>query len=351
MMRRFCVVAVLLACPVAAALPQAGRDTLRIVFVGDMNLGRVTAIEYILTGRGAEIFAGVRDRLRAADIAVGNLESILLERGRYVDPPGIVFAGPAEAVQLLVDAGFDLVGTANNHAWDFGRAGLNESLQHLDRAGLPHTGTGATLADALRPVVLRRRGWTVAIFSLTTILNRDASRGAGFPYECCVAYADTTRMRRLIRAARDSAGADLVLVSVHAGSEYIPVPPPHVVAVFRALIRAGADAVIGHHPHVPQGAEHYEGKPVLYSLGNLIFRQSRPWTNRGLWYELTFFPDGRHAVQVLPIVVSSTPRFATGADSVVTMDHFAAISDSLRRLPATAPQRRVPSPRSRRRTP
>lgn len=339
---------VLLVCCCPVPVFAQGRDTLRIVAVGDINFGRSVAREYLFAGRGAEIFAGVRDSLRAADIAIGNLESIILDRGRYADTTNSpVFAGPVEALPLLVDAGFDVLGTANNHAWDFRRAGLLESIAHLDRAGLAHTGTGATLGEALRPVVLRRKGWTVAVFSLAYIFNYEDLTVIGHPAECCVAWADTARLASRIPTVRDSTGADLVLVSLHAGLEYRPVPPDDVIRVARALIRAGADAVIGHHPHVPQGMEYVDGRPIIYSLGNFVFRQRQRWTNRGLWAELTFYPDGRRTVEVRPLAVGFTPRFATGADSLATMRHFAEISERLARLPTSRPRRNVARPPNR----
>lgn len=334
----------------AAVLPAQtppGRDSLRLVFVGDINFGRSVASNYVLAGRGAALFAQVREQLRAADVAVGNLESIILDRGRYADTTNSpVFAGPVEALDLLPDAGFDVLGTANNHAWDFGRAGLLESVGHLDRAGLLHTGTGASLGDALRPVVIRRGGWTVAIFALTAIFNYEDLTVIGHAAECCVAWADTVRMAARFRTVRDSVGADLVIAFVHAGPvEYRSVPHPSVVQLFRGLARAGADAVIGHHPHVPQGLEYVGGTPLLYSLGNFVFRQRQRYTDWGLWAELVLAPDGTRRLDVLPLVVGYTPRFAAGADSAAIMAHFADISDRLARLPNVRPRRNVARPR------
>lgn len=334
----------------AQALPP--RDTLRVVHVGDLNFARGLARNYILAGRGAEVFAGVRDALRDADIALGNLESVLVDRGDYADPPGIrVFAGPKQGAGLLADAGIDAVATANNHAWDHQRAGLLESLAHLDSAGVAHAGSGPTPDDAWRPVILRRKGWTVAVFSLTRIFNHPSMSVVGTPAECCVAWADTVRFRRAARAARDSLGADLVLVSVHQGLEYRAVPRREDVAVLHGLVRAGADAVLGHHPHVPQGIEWVDGKPILYSLGNFVFLQNSPWTRSGLWAELTFVPGRPPQLTVRPIVAGNTPRFTAGADSAATMQHFAEISARLDSLPPARPRRNVARPRTRTGTP
>ncbi len=326
----------------------APTDTLRIVHVGDINFARGLARTFILPGRGAEVFAQMRDALLAADLAIGNLESVLVDRGDYADPPmTMVFAGPKQGADLLRDAGFAAVATANNHAWDFKRAGLLESLAHLDSAGVLHAGTGATRDEAWRPAILRRKGWTVALFSLTAIFNDPGLTVIGRPAECCVAWADTLRFRRAARFARDSLGADVVLVSLHHGLEYRDVPTPADAALARGLVRAGADAVIGHHPHVPQGFEWVDGKPVVYSLGNFVFLQNSPWTRTGLWAELTLVPGEPPRLVLRPMAAGNTPAFQTGLDSVTTMLHVTAISESLRAVPDPRPRRNVGSPPAR----
>jgi len=238
-LRRAALVAFGLVAGAVLARAQAPREPLRIVVVGDINLARLVARTYVLPGRGAEVFAAVRDSLRAADIALGNLESLIYDRGTFADTAlSPVFAAPALAAPLLAGAGFTAVSTANNHAWDFGHPALLESLVHLDSAGVAHAGTGRTVADALRPAMIRRRGWTVAVFSVTATFNYPDLTVRGHAAECCVAWADTVALRSAFRSAREG-GADLVLVMLHAGLEYRPVPPADVVAIATGIIHAG----------------------------------------------------------------------------------------------------------------
>ncbi|MGH7733958.1 MAG: CapA family protein, partial [Gemmatimonadales bacterium] len=321
-----------------AAQAAPARGHLHVIAVGDINFARGIARDYIFAGKGDSIFALVRDTLRSADLAIGNLESLLLDRGDTTDPTGtMVFAGPHVAAPLLTDAGFDAVSTANNHAWDFGRRGLLESLRHLDAAGIPHSGTGPTLTDAYRPAILDRAGWRVAVFSVTDIINLKGLVLTGSSAACCIAWADTSILGPRMRTARDSLGADLVLVMLHGGNEYRDRPPAALHALMRGLIVAGADAVIGHHPHVPQGFDRYRKKPILYSLGNFVFRQPFPWTDKALAAELDVSPEGAIALTVRPVDADYVPRFATGADSAVIL----ARVDSLSRWP-----RRRAGPRS-----
>jgi len=326
------------------------REPLRMVFVGDMNFARSLARNYLFAGRGAEVLAGVRDELRSADIAVGNLESILLERGNRSDTTNSpVFAGPQRlAIPLLLDAGFDALSTANNHAWDFGHAGLRENLRWLDSAGLAHAGTGLTLDDAWRPVIVRAKGWTVAVIAATAMFNYPDLTVIGHAAECCVAWLDTLSFARRLRAARDS-GADFVVAFVHQGPvEYRAIPHYTVVRQFRAMARMGVDAIIAHHPHVPQGVEWVGRVPIVYSLGNFIFKQRQAWTDRGLWAELVLTEHAPPALTIRPLVVGYTPYFATGRDSARVMAHVDSISRLISDLPNPPRRRNVARPRSTR---
>lgn len=234
-------------------------------------------------------FAGALPLFRQADVAYANLEIPLTDVGvptsrklpRDVARKAqfILKASPLH-VTNLADLGLDLASLANNHSMDFGYRAVMQMQRLLDRQRIGHAGAGANLAAAERPAVATTRGGTrVAMVSYLAFIGQGAldacspatatSAGiATLPFGGTVGDAARERLRRIVSAAKRQ--GDVVLVALHWGIEKQTTPTPYQVALGRAFVDAGADIVIGTHPHVLQGAEVYRGKPILYSLGNLI---------------------------------------------------------------------------------
>lgn len=281
------------------------RREITIVAVGDVNLGRQLG-RRILAGGKNYPFAAVRDEIAAADIAFANLESQISDQNGVTEgASNLVFTAPPEAADAIADAGFDVVSTANNHAWDFGERAMRETLENLARVRVAAAGTGETLDEAYRPAIVERNGWRVAFLAVTGVFNSPFETS---PARNHVAWADPLLVALKIKQLRTE-GIDFVVVSYHGGNEYQAETTDETRAFARACIDAGADAFIGHHPHVVQGMEWYGGKPVLYSLGNFVFKQFDPWTNRGLAVRLTLRDDGEVGVEYLPVHADFQPRF------------------------------------------
>ena len=181
---------------------------------------------------------------------------------------------------------------ANNHIGDAGRAGILQTITNLDRFGLRHSGAGATSAAAHKPAWFTVDGVRVAILAYDTIAKYYAA-GPSTPGSAQLTAAG---VRADVAAAR-RAGANLVLVYPHWGTEYDPTPFAGQQALAHAVIDAGADMVIGNHAHRVGAMELYKGKPIWYALGNFVFDQtwSEP-TMEGMLLEMTF--RGRTLVQV-----------------------------------------------------
>ncbi len=246
----------LLSCAGSAEIPVT------ISFVGDILLdsapGRAIA-------RGQDPFAHVQPLLKAADFSIGNLECPVANGGAAVDKVFTFRASPSTLP--LLHRHFDAVSVANNHSGDYGPTAFTETLQQLKLANIPYFGGGNDLAQAHAPLLLERRGLKIALLGYDDFHPRAFEASVNGPG---VAWAEDEQIVLDIARAR-AAGANVVLPFLHWGWENESTPCAHQRALAHALIDAGADAVIGSHPHVTQGAEMYRGKPIIYSLGNFVF--------------------------------------------------------------------------------
>ena len=244
--------------------PPAPEPTVTLAAVGDVMLDR--GIGKRITKYGIEWpFKHVRDTLRSADLAFCNLECPLTSRGIKVTKPICFKADPAN-VECLTDAGFDIVSLANNHSMDCSRPGLIETMHYLDKTGIAYTGAGGTPSDAALPIIVSVKGIRVAFLARNAWLPEGAWFRPDAPNS---AYLDTETIESEVR---DAAGqADVVIVSLHWGIEYRTHPQPAQVELAHKLIDAGADLILGHHPHVLQPVEKYHGGVIAYSLGNFLF--------------------------------------------------------------------------------
>lgn len=309
---------VLASCPVLLGLLQHPQDTLRLYAVGDMNLGRRLAAEHLTRGDTLYPFRALLDTLRRAGILFGNLESPIAPAGHPPETAGMVFTAPRVAARSLGEAGFDIVSTANNHAWDGGRPGVEETMRRLTHAGVAFVGTGFGRAMAEQPVVIRKQGWRVAFFAVTRAWNPAPDgfyRHAGAGY---VAWGDAQWIYPAIQRLKARRRADLVVVSVHGGTEYADYPLGSYRTFLVGLIDAGADLVLAHHPHVLQPVLWRRGKPIVQSLGNFIFHQERPWTDLSAILRVEVAPDRSVRVTAIPVRAGFQARLVTGpgADSV-----------------------------------
>ncbi|MCE2532118.1 MAG: CapA family protein [Acidimicrobiia bacterium] len=216
---------------------------------------------------GIDPFEFIRPSLASADIAVVNAEMAISDRGTAVDKE-YVFRAPPQAAARIAAAGIDVANLANNHAGDYGADALLDSVGWLETAGVVALGAGADDTAAYAPRVLHTAGDVrVAFVGASMVVPW------GFPAEPdrpgIASARPTTRIVESVRAA--SREADVVIVVIHWGIERRTCPTSEQFDVTRELLDAGADAVIGHHPHVLQPVEFVGGKLVAYSLGNFVW--------------------------------------------------------------------------------
>jgi len=238
-------------------------EPVRVLFVGDVMLDNGPG--HIITN-GGDPFAPTAAVLRDADLTIGNLECAITRRGHHEDKP-YQFKGPLEALPL-VKKYFSAVSLANNHSGDWGKDGFADQLALLRESAVPYFGGGATVNEAWTPLVLEARGKRVAFLGFNDFPPR-RFEARGLRPGC--AWLIPGRVDAAIREARTRYHADYVLLFLHWGTELEDHPEPGQQALARRFIDAGADAVIGGHPHVTQTIDWHRGKPIVYSLGNYLF--------------------------------------------------------------------------------
>jgi poly-gamma-glutamate capsule biosynthesis protein CapA/YwtB (metallophosphatase superfamily) len=262
--------------PAKTAAADSGQ--VRLVFVGDCKFGGRTAQQMARHGQDYP-FALVRDELRGADIAFANYESAITActQQSLGKPASLVASGrafvfksdPISTGSILADAGIDIVQLANNHAMDFGPQGLLDTLAALDGACIAHVGAGADWPAAIAPVVITVNGTRVGYLAYSAIVPAYSAAKGDAPGISYVGADYRTQLTRDIGGLRDS--CDVVVVGFHWGIEGRTAPDTNQRAIGHAAVDAGADIVIGTHPHTFQGVEFYGAGVIAYSLGNFVF--------------------------------------------------------------------------------
>lgn len=293
----FSIMLLLLAATAALA------DGVVITAVGDIMLaGRAAPT---LKAKGYDYaFAGTVAELRKGDILVGNLEAPLAVGGQEFVEKKFRFKTRPQAADALKRVGFSVLTLANNHMMDYGAEGLAETLANLDRVGISHSGAGATLPEARRETVVTVKGKNVAFLAYSLTYPEEFFATSARPG---TALGLDSRVREDVSRVRPA--VDYVVVSFHWGAEGKGMPKPYQRRAARTAIDAGADLIIGHHPHVLQGVEQYRGKSILYSLGNFAFGSMSRTSDRSIIARITL--DGAtQKVEIVPLnVLNSEVRF------------------------------------------
>ena len=232
----------------------------------------------IIEDEPTAVYGDLLPILQAADLSIVNLEAPLSDRGTPVDKSGSVFKGEEKHVAGLAAVPFDVVTLANNHVFDYGLDAFQDSLKVLEENDIRYTGAGMSKEEAAGPLIVEKKGIKVGIVNFSEGEDLTAAQD-GQPG---VMGWDIGTVTRTIAALKEE--VDFVLAISHCGIEYIPFPPPYVANAFEQAADAGADVVIGHHPHVPQGLSFYKNTPICYSLGNFIFYQETDLKYRRLGY-------------------------------------------------------------------
>jgi poly-gamma-glutamate synthesis protein (capsule biosynthesis protein) len=299
------------------AWPAGAQEVKRIRLLAGGDVAFTSDINREIDANQFDPFADLNGLLASADVAFVNLESVLASsnlpraRGRHRVP---ALRGTPSAAKILAQAGIDVVSVANNHVFDVGTAGLGESLSVLRAAGIAPCGAGLSTDEAFAPAIVNVGNKKVGFISFAFGVNHNPT-----PPGVYANFHDDPVGR--LRALKSS--VDVAVVSIHWGDEYQNQPADYQVRLAHRLVEAGADAIIAHHPHVLQGMEAWNGRPIFYSLGNFMWGKQLARREATAMVDLQFDPAGMAEPQVRVFPVYMKPPF--GMPHVVGLQEGEAI--------------------------
>ena len=311
------VAAAVRATPRPAAAPER-EVVITMSAVGDVMFGRYNRDQppkYKPFGLD-DPFRHVKHLFKGRDIVTCNLETPIAPK-LYVTPyNGLTMRAEPKAAEVLRDAGFTMAITANNHAFDQGDQGIRDTIQHLFAAGMGSAGTGLTEEGAFEPWIFSKRGVKVGLLAATLLRNFPPKQRIGFH-----AYVEYGKARAELtpRVRKLKAQVDFVVVSLHLGVEYHQLVSGFERKLMAELEAAGADVILGHHPHVLRPFVRTKGQTIFYSLGNFLFDYGFDNTKYMGIAEVTFAKRGRQrevrSVRFVPVIQDwmRLPVLATGA--------------------------------------
>lgn len=285
------------AVPDSTATPEAApqeNGTALLAFAGDVMFSDEYLKEYDQSGISAIADENMLSHMQNADLFILNEEFPFSRRGEPMADKQFTFRTDPKYVSILKELGTGIVTLANNHALDYGRTAFEDTLETLDQAGIQRIGGGYSISEASAPAVCTVNGQRFAIFGATRV-SPSADWYAGESQSGLFQTYDPAKLNAAIQEARKS--CDHVIVFVHWGIEKNETPEEYQRSLARGYIDAGADLVVGCHPHVLQGFEYYKGVPIIYSLGNYLFDNR---TGQTVLLEAGFSDENPPTVSLVP---------------------------------------------------
>jgi len=306
---------------------SSSSGSVRLMVVGDMMLARDIGTRIANEGVDAP-FRKVQSIFDHADLLMGNLECVVSTRGTQQQKL-YTFRAKPRSVGALRSAGFDIVGLANNHALDYGRVALGDTMSNLRKAGIQYAGAGDDVTQARAPVILVRNGLRIAFLDRVDA-QLNSNEWPHLDWEATdqrsgLAYARPAELRADVRAARRH--ADVVVVMLHSGREYAKGPTKAQRRVVDAAIAGGASLVVSAHPHVLQVGTPSGSTMIAWSLGNFLFDGfgTVPGARDSAILDVTLTKDGVQNVRWHPVILrGGFPRPAHGTDATRILQRLGA---------------------------
>lgn len=297
------------------------------IAVGDILLDRGVRESIVNNNSILYPFEKTRHIINDNDIAFFNLECPItsIDKG-YPLPKRNSFRANPEFAQGLVWGGFNLASLANNHTIDWGKDGLMETIQNLLSNKIAPLGAASNQVDAFKPVIYNKDGVYIAFFAVLDFLLEATTFIENEPYP---AYGNVDYLISEIKKYRSI--VDNIVVSFHWGQENVNYPHNGQVENARKVIDAGADLVLGHHPHVIQGIDTYKGKLICYSLGSFIFDGITENQNETFAFKCDFTKNGLKNPRLIPLVIKNNrPEVALQNEAKRIVNNIEKYSKSMK---------------------
>lgn len=285
---------------------EAGSDEeVTLGFVGDILFDDEYAIMASLKSRGGALENGISpallEKMREVDIMVVNNEFPYTNRGTPTEGKTFTFRADVDTVAYLRDMGTDVAILANNHLYDFGETGLLDTLDTLEGAGIPGVGAGRNIKEASAPLYFIVNDIKIAIVAATQIERLENPDTKGATENSAGVFRCLNPQKLYETVARAKENSDFVIVYIHWGTEFMEEPDWAQLEQGPGLAAAGADLIIGDHPHCLQGIAYIDGVPAIYSLGNFWFNSR---TADSCMVRVTIGREGLKAFQFIPAIQS-----------------------------------------------
>lgn len=247
-------------------------EELVLSFAGDIMFDK--SVAGFIKSKGEDyVFQGYEKYLKSSDVVFGNLETSLCSSGQPVSEKEHIFRSSPKLASFMKKYNFTVMSIANNHTMDYGRAAFVESLRILKESGISYGGGGHNREEANDGVIIEKKGLKIGFIAFTSVIpSVDWYAGEKRPG---IIGAYKIHEEEVLKAVGNlDAKCDILVVSVHWGKEGATEVREQESEMAHKLVDAGADVIMGHHPHVVQSFELYQDKLILYSLGNFIFTTS-----------------------------------------------------------------------------
>ena len=279
--------------------PKTGDAQAEVVICSDW--APIRGFKDIILQDPEAVYGDLLPELQGGDMRIVNLECPLVDDGEPVSKSGAVLKGVSGHISGLTTIPFEVATLGNNHVFDYGTKAFIKTRDLLHQNNIKTVGAGMSLEEASAPLIIPCKGSKIGIinFSEGEDLTAAGENPGVYGWDVDGVVGQIQDLKKHVNAT---------IVICHGGVEYIPYPPPYLAAAFQRIADAGADLIIGHHPHVPQGVQIRHHVPICYSLGNFVFFQHTKLQFRKIGYFIKagIAENGISHIRVIPYEILPT---------------------------------------------